>query len=655
MTDTNDSVSSDSWVAVIPVPGDVLHWSATILSFSEACDEVIICGDARVATETATVFEHQPNVRAHPGPLSEILPELCFRTRACVVVREPCVVTPDAFVRARQIVADDIRIATLSFFSNDADYLSVPERNHPLPMLSPGLTETTSTRLLRSDSLLDRLVPIPVPAGPAVAVTATALRSLGTLVPDAPSIEFALVDFALRASRRSMRNVLDPSTLVLRTPGEVTHYSVLRTDSDRSRLNTMHPHFPSLYDDVKADEQGPLAGAISLARTAMQGMSVLIDASAVGPFEMGTQVQILNLIQALARHDYIRKVIVGMIGQPPPYALPYLDAPKIKVAASISSDFQVDERVDILHRPCQPDGDIPWDRWRSISDRIVVTIQDLIAYNNGSYFVDPSIWRQYRAGLVQSIHQADGVAVVSDDVARSIADERLPVSPENVCVIWNGVDHELGRFDASAPPGALVTHGFAASSFILVLGATYAHKNRDVAIEAWKILRNRGLPHRLVMAGVVVPRGSTRNEEARARSVLPENLRHDLLTVPDVTPDERTWLLTHSSLVMYPTSAEGFGLIPFETAQCGTPTLFVSFGPLAELVSSTPVVARDWSPGAFADAAQLLLEDPGLASAQVEAVRAAAKKYTWTATADQSVRFYRELLARPAIGRIARV
>jgi glycosyltransferase involved in cell wall biosynthesis len=145
------------------------------------------------------------------------------------------------------------------------------------------------------------------------------------------------------------------------------------------------------------------------------------------------------------------------------------------------------------------------------------------------------------------------------------------------------------------------------------------------------------------MAGPTVPRGSTRVAESRValRSDTPAHV------LPDVTSQERNWLLRHASLVLYPTSAEGFGLVPYEAARFGTPTVHVSFGPLAEVAPGLPVSAAGWSPAQLADACRSLLVDPDLRAAQLAAVLKAADTYTWERTADLLVRTYRRVLAEP--------
>ena len=122
-------------------------------------------------------------------------------------------------------------------------------------------------------------------------------------------------------------------------------------------------------------------------------------------------------------------------------------------------------------------------------------------------------------------------------------------------------------------------------------------------------------------------------------------LDSDVYLLPDLPSAERNWLMRHADLVLYPSSAEGFGLVPYEAARFGTPTLFTRFGPLQELAPDIPVAAEDWSPDTLAAAADALLRDPAQARAQVDTCLAAGAKYTWAITADRLTDLYRHVMA----------
>ena len=203
-------------------------------------------------------------------------------------------------------------------------------------------------------------------------------------------------------------------------------------------------------------------------------------------------------------------------------------------------------------------------------------------------------------------------------------------------------------------PRALASRGFGVGPFALCLGVNYTHKNREIALAAHELVRSHGPDLALVMAGAAVPHGTTRISEARLGS------REHVFVIPEVTGPERNWLLRHASFVWYPTSAEGFGLVPFEAAAFGTPTVAVDFGPIAEL--STPVdpaattrefgadvprFATSWDAAALADTALAFIADPDLSRRHVAAVAAAGRAYRWDRTADTLVTLFRDTLGRP--------
>ena len=156
------------------------------------------------------------------------------------------------------------------------------------------------------------------------------------------------------------------------------------------------------------------------------------------------------------------------------------------------------------------------------------------------------------------------------------------------------------------------------------------------------MLREQNPSLGLVLAGVAVAEGSSRVLEA-----IELRDASGVVTLPDVTSEERNWLLRHASICLYPTSNEGFGLVPFEAARFGTPTVFTRVGPLAEVLDGVPVVSSSWDPDELAACCQRLLDDPQLAEEQVAATLKCGSRYTWDETAARLVRAYRELLAQP--------
>ena len=117
--------------------------------------------------------------------------------------------------------------------------------------------------------------------------------------------------------------------------------------------------------------------------------------------------------------------------------------------------------------------------------------------------------------------------------------------------------------------------------------------------------------------------------------------------LPAVDEPERLWLTAHATAIAYPTLYEGFGLVPFESAAAGVPTLFASQAALAELLPAELAVLSPWDPEGSAEASLPLLTDPGTRRSHVEAVKRAGRELTWDRTANMLVDCYEALVGRP--------
>jgi hypothetical protein len=99
--------------------------------------------------------------------------------------------------------------------------------------------------------------------------------------------------------------------------------------------------------------------------------------------------------------------------------------------------------------------------------------------------------------------------------------------------------------------------------------------------------------------------------------------------------DEPTkwWLLRTAQIVLYPSVVEGFGLVPFEAAAVGTPSLGFSGSGLRELLDAAPCLISTWRVDEWAQAAHTAIMDEGRASEIVTAVNEAALRHTWNTVA----------------------
>lgn len=631
-------------VAVLWSGADPETYVPTIRSLlADDRDLVITVGGAdKTLLRARAALLHSFGARVDPAPLPDLV-EAATELGHVLLALRPILIAPGTLRRGAEVLADP-RVATLSFWCNDASYMSFPHRNTPSSHQIEALDEVLVNERLRSQLPALEVVPVPAAVGPVGLLGQAALSALGGLdLVDDAEVDASIFLHSMAAQRRAFVCLLDPSTYVA-APFDLSPPAV-DVSADpvaRERAVSRAPAALAVVDRDRNSISSPLALAHGAARAKVMGVRVLIDGTCLGPKEMGTQVQTLSLVRALAQHQDVASIEVTHAAEVPAYAAGTLGLAKVR-AIRVRDDRDVGAAgtADVAHRPFQPDRVLD-EAWRQVAARTVVTVQDLIAYRTGAYHVGPAEWLSYRDGLWASVSRADGTVAFSKDVCREIQLERLPVPSERLFVVECGTDHLAGDEPSEAPLLALGAVG-PASRFVLVVGANYAHKNRDLAIGAVRILRDRGFKDLgLVLVGAAVPFGSSRVEEAVAHGSQQDEW---CVSIPDVPSAQRNWLLRHAELVLYPTTAEGFGLVPFEAAHFGTPVVTVPFGPLAEVVPDSPVSAADWDPRSLADATAELLGDPRLVEAQVAATLRAGESYTWHRTAAGLVEVYRQVLA----------
>ena len=631
-------------VAALFVPGPPDPWIPTVASLRTQAPGLRIAVSGPGAQALADRFEGQ--IENVGRTTSADMVDYLYRrdmTHILLIIA-PAVFPPLFLDRALDVADSDLRCSSVSFLSNVGGFAGFPVADQVSIHQVEDLDETAITRRLRAQAEGLSAVPLPYPVGPAVLVTSQGLSTTASFPDLGDRTIVALASFSARARARGMMDMLDPATFVARptdVPDDVPEHAGL-APGEEAFLAAEHPGLMRLPRDP-AEPDAAFRQALDLARAVTFGVRIALDGSCLGHKEMGTQVTFLAMVSALAARDDVAYVGIALPGPLPRYADRWLTSSKIDARVSPIGSFSGFPHVDIVHRPFQVTPGIDVASWRSVGKRLVITVHDLVAFHVPDYHRDPEEWFAHREVTRSSTAAVDGIVAISEDTRRQIRLERLSVDDQRVFTVPNGVGHLAGD-EPESEPRELFARGFNGERFILVLGTNYTHKNRDLAIRVARDLRERGHSLALVMAGPLVPFGSSRVAEALASAP-----GEPVFTVPDVSSEERNWLLRHADLVLYPSGAEGFGLIPHEAAAFGTPTVVVPFGPFEDRLADLPVAPKDWGVTTLADACAELLADPALARDQVRAVVAATPLFDWDASAGALVEVYRSLLACPPV------
>ena len=381
--------------------------------------------------------------------------------------------------------------------------------------------------------------------------------------------------------------------------------------------------------------------------TSTRGLTITVDATWLGAHETGAQVLTTHALTALAERSDIASIRLTNVTELPGYAGHLADLQRIDIVDEPSMS-------DIVWFPNQIDARVDLSLARDLGRRVVITYLDLIAYDIPRYHGSNADWLAYRERQRTAALLVDGITTISQDVADRLLMEVPLLDTTRVQAIPLGVDHIRAADHSSTTVPTEIPNTIApihdrliSRPFIVVLGNDFAHKNRDFAIRVWQQLLEQGVACDLVLAGLHVRRSSSKQaeEEALATHV---DLRGHVHTLGHVDQETKSWLLTYAAAVHYPSSAEGFGFVPYEAAALGTPTCFTRFGPLRELLDIAEA-PRSWRIEEHAADLRTLLTDTDACHRRIDHIAAAGERLTWANFAEHLARFFSETADRPPV------
>jgi glycosyltransferase involved in cell wall biosynthesis len=263
----------------------------------------------------------------------------------------------------------------------------------------------------------------------------------------------------------------------------------------------------------------------------------------------------------------------------------------------------------------------------------VVTIHDL------SPMSFPQTFRRHNRVYLNwatqvSVRRARHILAVSEFTKSEIV-RLLSVPPERITVTHNAADARFAPPDPARLAAFRVAKGLP-ERFLLFIGTLEPRKNLTALLEAYaRIAGETDAP--LIVGG---GRGwmfepvFARLEALglKERVFFPGYLEHD---------DMPLWYAAATAFV-FPSLWEGFGIPPLEAMACGTPVITSNASSLPEVVGDAGIMVAPTDVGALAAALREVLRDDGLREAMRERGFAQARRFSWRACAERTLRVYEQ-------------
>ena len=284
---------------------------------------------------------------------------------------------------------------------------------------------------------------------------------------------------------------------------------------------------------------------------------------------------------------------------------------------------------------------------RRPSSRVVVTVHDIFPYMLRR---DPELRSPYRTDqlfhwlAMVGLRRADHVLAVSDYTKRCLV-EILRLPPENITVVYHGIDHDRFRPLSTIaviheryrlPPGR---------HYLIYVGSEDPRKNLMTLVRALAKVRN-DLPN---VELIKVGRSHYERERQRLIALAIElGVRNAIHFLDDVPENDLPLLYNLADLYVTPSLYEGFGFPVVEAMACGTPVVCAKAASLPEIVGNAGVQILPCDVPTLAGTLVALLRDRERRLALRRSGQKQAAGFTWSETIRRTTAAYAAVTIDPA-------
>jgi glycosyltransferase involved in cell wall biosynthesis len=269
-----------------------------------------------------------------------------------------------------------------------------------------------------------------------------------------------------------------------------------------------------------------------------------------------------------------------------------------------------------------------------ISCRSVVTIHDCIHLMFPQYLPNRLAHVYARVSISLAARRATRVLTVSESSKRDIL-RFVDAPPDKIDVIYNAYDERFAVEPREEDVIRVRERYQLHDEFVLYAGNVKPHKNLGRLIEAFNVVRGRGLDRlKLVIIGDEI------SKYAALRRAVHRHQLHKYVRFLGYLPQETLAVLYRlAGVFVFPSLYEGFGLPPLEAMASGTPVVVSNASSLPEVTGDAAILVDPYEPRAIADGIHRVLTDETLRRELRQRGLARARQFSW----ETSVRRVREI------------
>lgn len=242
-----------------------------------------------------------------------------------------------------------------------------------------------------------------------------------------------------------------------------------------------------------------------------------------------------------------------------------------------------------------------------------------------------------RMGVASAVRAADAVITVSEHSRQDVI-RWLKPDPAKVHAVLHGVFFSTDEQSAPPPAGR--------RPYILCVSAFYPYKNLLRLVDAFRIVKDAGLPHELVIVGGDTPGLTVADVVGHARALGVD----DSVRLPGrVSQGDLEEFYRAADVFVMPSLYETFGLPVLEAMALGCPVVAAEASSLPEVVGDAAEMVDPLSPESIARGLTVVIGEPLRRAELVRLGKERVGEFSWAKAAHETLEVLERAAARGGI------
>jgi glycosyltransferase involved in cell wall biosynthesis len=282
-----------------------------------------------------------------------------------------------------------------------------------------------------------------------------------------------------------------------------------------------------------------------------------------------------------------------------------------------------------------------------LSIPLVLTLHDIIFFEKSylktilgkgtSYQKFGNIYRKLVVPF--NLKKVKTLVTVSEFEQKNIANT-LQIPEKEIHVVYNGVGDHFKKIEDETLKQEFKNQYNLPAKFIFFMGNTDPKKNTPGVLKAYSIFRKK---HDIPLVMIDYPK----EELKQICREIGDTQLHQHIHLTGYIPNSKLPILfSLSTLFLYPSLRESFGIPIVEAQACGIPVITSNTSSMPEIAGENAIIVNPLDYNEIANAMDLLLTDTEKAESTSLQGLKNAKRFSWTESAKDMIQLYRSTILK---------